>query len=160
MVKHRLYKPDIYGEDSRRAVQYTLHRTLKTILKLMSPVIPHVCDEMGSELSVGDHALFCGCYVSVSKWPSVENYLIDPNAEELGEFAKEIVGEIRKYKSEQGISLGAEMDTVGISVNPDLEEKIEKIKEDVMGTGKIGKLEISVLGADSGDGSKRFEMKF
>ena len=35
-----------------------------------------------------------------------------------------------------------------------------KIKEDIMGTGKIGKLEISVLGADSGDGSKRFEMKF
>ena len=133
----------------------TSKEVLEKSLKLLSPFTPHICDELWQNL-------FGEGYVSISGWPSVEKDLIDPDAEEIGELAKEIIGEIRKYKSDHGMPLGAELDEVEISVNLDLEEKIGKIKEDITGTGKIKNLKVSVSEVDSSVDSSivdRFEMR-
>ncbi len=142
MVKHRLYKPKIYGSESRKAAQYTLKLVLESILRLLSPFTPHICDEIWSHLMPED-------YASNSQWPQVNKELIDEEAVELGGILIEIIGWIRKYKSDMSLSLGSELERVEIQVSSDeLKDKIELIQRDIMGTGRIGNLEVSVSDID------------
>ncbi|OYT41278.1 MAG: hypothetical protein B6U86_02725 [Candidatus Altiarchaeales archaeon ex4484_43] len=141
MVKHRLYKPEIYGEQSKRAAQYTLDLILRTILKLLSPFTPHICDEIWSNI-------FKDGYVTLADWPEANKKLINRDAEETGKILIEIMGEIRRYKSDRRMPLRSEIEHVKILVSPELKEKLERIKEDVIGTGKIKNLELSVSGVD------------
>ncbi len=142
MVKHRLYKPEIYGEKSRHAAQYTLHRVLSAVLRLLSPVTPHVCDEIWSEV-IGSG------YASSSAWPEVDYSLISEDSEACGEILNEAVTQIRKYKSDMGLSLRTELGLVEISVPKDLEEKTKLVEEDIMGTGKIADLKITPSDSES-----------
>ena len=135
MVKHRLYKPEIYGTESRKAAQYTIHKTLKSLLLLLSPFTPHICDEIWTQLYKEDLA-------TTYKWPASESNLKNPEVEEIGKIACDIIGEIRKYKSENNIPLGKELDYVRISVNKEFVKKIESIREDIVGTGKIKVIDI------------------
>lgn len=135
MVKHRLYKPEIYGADSKLAVQYTLNRILRVILRLLSPFTPHICDEIWANFFEG--------HATASEWPKVMEGMINTGAEETGELAREIIGLVRKFKSDNNISLGSELEFLKISANPELINKIEKVKSDIAGTGKIKNLEIS-----------------
>jgi len=141
MVKHRLYKPEIYGEESKRAAQYTLDLILRTILKLLSPFTPHICDEIWSNI-------FKDGYVTVADWPEVDKKLISKDSEETGKILVEIIGEIRRYKSDRKMPLGSEIERVKILVSPELKGKLERIKEDIIGTGKIKNLELSVSNVD------------
>ncbi len=137
MIKHRLYKPGIYGAESRRAAQYTLKLTLQTVLKLLSPFTPHICDEIWLNV-------FGDGYVSVSNWPEVDSELVSKESEEAGAALVEIIGEIRRYKSDMGLSLGSELERVKLVVSPKLRDKIEAVREDIAGTGRIRNLELSV----------------
>lgn len=137
MVKHRLYKPEVYGEESRYAAQYTLNTILKNILKLLAPYTPHICEELWDNI-------YGKGYVTVSKWPTPDKKLISEEAKESGELAKRLVGEVRRYKSENGIPLAKEIEKVKIYVNKDLASTIEKIREDIKATGKINKLDVEV----------------
>lgn len=141
MVKHRLYKPEIYGAESRKAAQYTLHQTLKTVLSLLAPFTPHICDEIWSHL-IGEG------YASTSEWPKAEKSLVDEEAENTGSLLVEVVGWIRKYKSDMGLPLGAELERVELSVSPELRDRMEKLRVDIMGTGKIKSLDVSVSEVD------------
>jgi valyl-tRNA synthetase len=138
LVKHRLYKPEIYGQESRKAAQYTLHTTLKTLLRLMSPYMPHVCDELWS-------GVFKEGYASTSEWPQADKSLMDAEAENAGEALVNIIGWVRKYKSDLGRSLVSELDRVEVIVAPEMKDAVEKLRTDIMGTGKIKDLTVSAL---------------
>jgi valyl-tRNA synthetase len=140
MVKHRLYKPETYGEESRRAAQYSLNLVLKTIIKLLSPFTPHICDEIWS-------SIFEGC-ATISEWPEADKDLKKDDSEETGEILVEIIAEIRRHKSENKLPLGSEIENVEILVSPELEGRVEKIMEDIAGTGKIKNLKLSVSDVD------------
>lgn len=137
MVKHRLYKPEIYGTESRKAAQYTLHTVLNTVLRLLSPFTPHICDEIWTSVFKAENNL-----ASTSAWPAVDAELKNPETESAGELAKEIIGELRKRKSEKNLSQGKELEHVKIAVNPKLLPIFERIREDIKGTGKIINLEV------------------
>ena len=136
MIKHRLYKPEIYGVKSRTAAQYTLREIMSTLIRLLSPFTPHVCDELWENL-------FKEGYASTSEWPNTDEEMIDSEAEEAGELLKEIIAEIRKYKTENKLHLGYELNEVNIKINPELWDKIERVEEDIGGTGRIKNLKIT-----------------
>ncbi|MFH1722830.1 MAG: valine--tRNA ligase [Candidatus Altiarchaeota archaeon] len=137
MIKYRIYNPDVYGEEARKSAQYTLYQSLLAILKLMAPIMPYITEavyqgyfrqkEKGKVKSI--HA---------SKWPEAGK--IDEEAEVLGDLAVDIIGQIRKHKSDWNISLGAEIEKIEIKGTSEVLEKIRKIEEDIKGTGKINKL--------------------
>jgi len=133
MVKHRLYKPDIYGEDSRKGAQYVLHLTLKTVLSILAPFTPHICDELWEGLLKDGNA-------TSSQWPEVNKELMKEDSEELGEILVDIITGIRKHKSDNNLSLGSELEKLRITAPK--EAGVEKIKEDITGTGKIKNIEI------------------
>ncbi len=134
MVKHRLYKPEIYGEGSRTAAQYTLGTVLETCLRLLAPVTPHIADEIHDELFGGRS--------TCARWPDADKNLISDEAEKTGEIARGIVGGIRKHKSSNGISLGADIEKVVIKADDETLGIIKKIDADVKGTGKINNMVI------------------
>ncbi|WP_292375792.1 valine--tRNA ligase [Methanosarcina sp. UBA411] len=96
LVKSRLYGDE---PESRRAAQYVLYRTIKTLSLLLAPFIPFFAEELYSRFS--DES------VHTQAWPEVEESFINEEAEAAGELIKEITGEVRRYKSELGMALNA-----------------------------------------------------
>ena len=129
-IKHRVYSEE-KSQDNEIA-KIVLVKINTEILKLLSPFIPHLTEETfqenfkeyGKEKSI-----------HLEKWPEEEAGLINEEAEKAGELAKEIIGEIRKYKSGKNLSMNAEIEKAKIyTENPEL---LEKIEEDVKATMKV-----------------------
>jgi valyl-tRNA synthetase len=133
MVKHRLYKPEIYGEESRKAAQYTLNLILETIIKLLAPVTPHITEELYSEL-------FRQESVHLQSYPEKDVELEDEDSEKAGELLVDIIDGVRKYKSDNNMSLGADLDKAVIE-SPD-SDIVKGLEIDIKGTGRISNLEI------------------
>ncbi len=136
MVKHRLYKPEIYGKDSRTAAQFTLNRIILETLVLLSPFTPHICEELWENFSKGKAS------ITKEKWPEADEKLLNENAEETEKLAREIVSEIRKHKSKSGISLGKEIEKVTLEINEKEKDKLKLVEEDIKNTGKIKNFEV------------------
>ncbi|MEM3356923.1 MAG: valine--tRNA ligase, partial [Candidatus Bathyarchaeia archaeon] len=45
-VKDRLYKPEVYGEEKRKAAQHALYEVLYRIIQLLAPISPHITEEI------------------------------------------------------------------------------------------------------------------
>jgi valyl-tRNA synthetase len=133
MVKHRLYKPEIYGEESKKAAQYTLNTVLETVLKLLAPVTPHISEEIYNEM-------FNEKSVHLTEYPEADKKLVDEEAEKEGEMLVQVVDLIRKYKTDNNLSLGAELEKVVVET-PDT-KLLKVVEEDIKGTGRISKVEI------------------
>jgi len=146
MIKHRLYKPEVYGNESRRAVQYTLYHSLLAILKLMAPIMPHITEEIYQE-----------CYRKTEKeksihntiWPAFGKEFEDEKAEASGDLAVELIALIRKAKSNASMPLSAEIEKAVLKVPEDKKELLEKVLEDVKNTGKIKEIEIKTGETDA-----------
>lgn len=108
-----LVKARLYGADGpeKKAAQNTLYTALVTLSRLMAPITPFISEEVFSSLT--------GKSVHVQDWPTALNIEIDP----AGEAIKEIAAAIRRYKSEKGKALNAQLP--GIVVYSDL--KLETI---------------------------------
>jgi valyl-tRNA synthetase len=115
---------------------------------MMHPFTPFISDELRENLLNEDCA-------KAPKWPTADPKLLDKNAEEMGEIAKDIVAQIRKYKSDKGVSLGSDLESVEIACGPAYLDKVESIRPDIEGTGKIKKLEIT-----GSEDVERFILKF
>jgi valyl-tRNA synthetase len=134
MVKYRLYKPEVYGEESRKAAQYTLNHILEVILKLIAPVTPHISEELYGEL-------FKKGSVHLEDYPQKNAKLLDEEAEKAGEALIEIIDAVRKYKSDNNLSLGADLEKVVIETPQ--AETVKGLETDIKGTGRIANLEIN-----------------
>ena len=139
MIKHRLYKPEVYGIESKKSAQYTLYETLLAILKLSAPIMPHITEE-----------IYQGCYSKTQKeksihnarWPTLGKEFEDENAEKAGDTASEVIAVIRKAKSDAGTSLGAEIAKAIVKAPKEKKKTLEQVVEDIKGTGKIQNLEL------------------
>ncbi|VVB52137.1 Isoleucine--tRNA ligase [uncultured archaeon] len=134
MVKHRLYKPEVYGVESKRAAQFVLATALSTLLKLLSPFTPHVCDEV--------HESLFKVPASKASWPEVDVSLKDSMAEARGELARSLIAEVRRFKTEKSMSLGADIASAVITVPAGRRADAEAVLSDVAGTGKIQNLTV------------------
>lgn len=108
-----LAKSRLYGDgEGKRAAQYTLFVTIDTLSRLLAPFLPYFSEEIYSHLK----------HVSVhlQEWPQADESLIDSDAEAAGELIKEITAAIRRYKSERGMALNAEL--AGIEIYSSLED--------------------------------------
>jgi len=91
-----LVKSRLYTQGDQRA-RYTLYTTLDTLVRMLAPFLPYITEEIYHHLARES--------VHLQEWPRVEKELIDPAVEEEGELIKEIVKEVRHYKSQHGIPL-------------------------------------------------------
>jgi valyl-tRNA synthetase len=109
-----LAKARLYGEagPQRQAAQWTLYHALLSVLKLLAPHLPYICEEIYQGLfRKWDGATS----IHLSSWPEERPDWLDSEAEALGSQLLEILRQVRRYKAEHGLSVGAELESLHIS---------------------------------------------
>jgi valyl-tRNA synthetase len=124
MVKHRM------GDDVQDdALAHTLYTVGLGTLKMLSPVIPHITDEIYEQL----YKEYDGSQsITVSEWP--EPGMEDDDELARGELLKDIISAVRNWKSEQKLALSAELEVIEI-IGPRV-EYLMGTEPDIIGTLK------------------------
>jgi valyl-tRNA synthetase len=117
-VKYRLYGEDVA---SKRGAQSVLNLVFTSILKMYAPIIPFITEEIYQYFT--DEPT-----IHLSKWPTRVEMPVELNIADFNE-AIAAIDEIRKYKSENQISLGAELEEYKLTTKVNLEKYGEFIKK-------------------------------
>ena len=129
IVKDRLYNPDTRGHEERKSAQQALYTSLLTILKMAAPIMPHITEEIY-------HLYFAQKEgkksIHISSWPAFDQKLVNEKAELIGDMGVDIINTVRKYKSEQQLSMKETFSRL-ILGNEDLEfhEMIKSMEADL-----------------------------
>lgn len=114
IIKNRVYKPEVYGEEARKSGLYAAYYTLLGIIKCFAIYIPHITEE-----------IYQGYFVNFEDAISIHRNIIEPikvsselseNDFEIGKIVTKIISQIRKYKSENNLSLKKEIEKVEVQL--------------------------------------------
>jgi valyl-tRNA synthetase len=137
MAKQRLYDTAAPGHN---AACFTLRTVLLTLLKLFAPVLPYVTEAIFTLLFTEQENFNS---IHQTSWPQPLEKLFDPQAEETGEILVQIATAIRRYKSEQNISLGSELTLLQLGVaNSRLTHALAEARSDLMSITRAKTIEI------------------
>jgi valyl-tRNA synthetase len=139
-VKDRLYRPEIHGEAKRAAAQHTLYEVLYRVLQLLSPITPHLTEEIYQPM----YAPYKGFKsLQVSPWPEFNEALVDEEAEKRGDLIMALIIDRRRDKAEKRLPLNAPIKKLtvyaGNQTNADV---IAAGKCDIAGTLNVERFEI------------------
>jgi len=142
LVKGRLYggRP---GE--RDAARHALYTALSASVRMLSPFVPFVTEEIWSHLPGTEGS------VHAASWPSLD--VADPEAEHAGRLVADVASRIRAWKSEQGLALNAELDRVELYLDdetrhPDTYDLSETINAPVLLRDGSPSVELTPIGVD------------
>ncbi|UCF50505.1 MAG: valine--tRNA ligase [Thermoplasmatales archaeon] len=109
-----MIKSSIYENKNIESIKYTLYTIGLGILKLFSPFIPHITEEIYYNYykQFEDKSS-----IHISDWP--EPVIIDKDAEETGESVKKYISIVRSWKSERGIALNAPLNSTATYASKD-----------------------------------------
>lgn len=110
LIKTRIYDNDNKNPQGKASAIATSAIVMKTLVKLFAPFMPHITEEIYSVLYVGADSIH-----KQGNWPDANEVLFDESKMLLGEIIVQILAEIRKFKTEEKISLKAEIDCVNIN---------------------------------------------
>ncbi|MBI4836624.1 MAG: valine--tRNA ligase [Candidatus Abawacabacteria bacterium] len=110
-IKYRLIANN---HASKVAAQNTFHQVFFNLLKLFAPILPFITEAIYQELFREKNSPKS---IHIAQWPKVTSQTNVPKG-----FSEVIVAidEIRKYKSEQGLSLGAQLEKYQLTSKVDL----------------------------------------
>ncbi len=104
----------------------TLYICLNTILKLFAPFTPHICDEIYSAIFADEFAKI-GSINARGNWPKLDDRFFDQKFHDVGEAALAVIFEVRKFKSEQNISMKTTVQKIKINCDKDLSAVAEDL---------------------------------
>jgi len=121
-IKYRIFGDD---QNSKKSAQQTLLNVFLAVLKMYAPILPFITEEIylsiykDTEKSKSIH---------ISNWPKT---IETKNDFDISDFSEAItaIDEIRKYKSENNISLGKELDDFKLKTKVDLDKYGKFIKK-------------------------------
>ena len=131
IVKDRLYKPEIYGDDSRLAGQMTLAYVLENVVKLFAPYLPFVTEEIFSWYFAEKNNQGSKTSVHLASWPLFDEKLIFETDELAGEKTKLILSAGRKAKNAAGVSQKHEFLKLVLNVSEEEAKLINLVKKDI-----------------------------
>ena len=127
-IKDRVYNPDVRGEDSKYAAQWTLSHLLLGQLKMFAPYIPHITEEVYQELfSETDGAKS----IHISAFPAQVEFEGADDATKAGEILIELVTLVRTYKSKHSYSMKLPIATLTIDCSKDMQTSLESVVADI-----------------------------
>jgi valyl-tRNA synthetase len=108
LIKVRVYDQHNTDPEGKLSAMNTLHLLLNTILKLFAPFLPHITEEINNIIFSKNsiHAKYT--------WPQHQQIAHCDQSEKLGDLTVELLELIRKFKTEQQMSLRTELDTIHI----------------------------------------------
>jgi len=133
LVKSRAYGEfDEAGRDSARA---TLAVALRVLQRLFAPVLPFVAEEVWSWWQEGS--------VHRAAWPdpaeAATGAEVDPQVLSV---ASDVIGGIRRAKSEQKLSIRTEVETLSVQAAPAALEALRSALTDVRAAGRVRDVEL------------------
>ncbi|NQV91008.1 valine--tRNA ligase [Candidatus Woesearchaeota archaeon] len=154
IVKDRLYKPELRGDLQRKSGQQALYTTLLSILKMLAPIVPHITEEV--------YQLYFKNWenkesIHISSWPVFNESLVNENAEITGDLGVDVINSIRKYKSENHVSMKEELQSIVlISEETNFKEMILSIQDDLKSVLHVKEI---VFEGETSTVSERFGIK-
>ena len=124
-----MIKSSVYEKKDIDNIRYTLYTIGLGILKLFSPFIPHITEEIYNnfykkfEKNISIH---------VSTWP--EPVILDDEKEKSGEIVKNYISQVRSWKSEQGIALNAPLEALTTYASKNVIKSLENSKNVINST--------------------------
>lgn len=126
IVKERLYQPEVHGYEERKSAQHAIYYCLLSVLKMYAIYMPHETEyiylkgfkDFEKELSIHN-----------TTWTDVKT--VDRDALAFGEQVKEAVFEMRKYKSDNNLSMKAEMEQLEIKGSAAFRTWFEQTEKDL-----------------------------
>lgn len=126
LIKGRLSGED---ENGRQSARYALYHSLLCILKLYAIYTPHITEEIYQNFFKQFEAEKS---IHLALWnQSKESNLDSGRLNEFGDCLKSIISEVRKYKTENNLSLGAPIGKIEIGIPDGMTEIIEHTKNDI-----------------------------
>lgn len=141
IVKHRLYRPEEFGERARYSGQKTVYTLLFKLIQAFSIYLPYVTEEIYHELYMND------MNIPSIHITSIENLNIEDKNKEIylniGNTIMEIISELRGEKTNNNVSLKTPFSIVGIDVNSNILDGITKAEKDFKATVTIENLKLN-----------------
>ncbi len=137
ICKGRLYNEDIYGKDAKLAAQYTVYNCLLSVLKLLAPFTPFITEEIYSYQFAKKEKMKS---IHLSSWPVADASLISEGAEEAGAVLVDIIAAVRKWKSDNKLSLAAEIEELHIHSDDKHNKHFPAIEADLKIASKAAKV--------------------
>ena len=141
IVKHRLYRPEEFGERARYSGQKTVYTLLFKLIQAFSIYLPYVTEEIYHELYMND------MNIPSIHITSIENLNIEDKNKEtylnIGNTIMEIISELRGEKTNNNVSLKTPFSIVEIDVNSDILDGITKSEKDFKATVTIENLKLN-----------------
>jgi valyl-tRNA synthetase len=148
-VKDRLYRPEIHGQAQKLAAQQTLFEVLFRILQLLSPVTPHLTEEIYQTMYADTKGFGS---LQLSCWPQFNEAAVDERAEKRGDIIVELIGEVRREKAEKRLPLNTPIKTLTVYAgDQSAAEAIVEGESDITGALKAEKI---IVLAEEGDGKE------
>ena len=139
LAKARLYQEEGPNE---MPLQWTLYHALLTVLKLLAPYLPYITEEIYQGLfRQWDGAIS----IHRSSWPDAHREWIDAEAEETGKTILELLHQVRRYKAEHNLSVGAELATMHFSVQAALQPAVTSALIDLKSATRARNIVLDVL---------------
>jgi valyl-tRNA synthetase len=137
MAKNRLYNAESAGH---AGACYTLYRALLTLLKLFAPFLPYITETIYRGLfATAEESISIHC----SRWPLVEEMLLDEQAEAAGEGLIEIATAVRRYKSEGNLALNSALSRLQVAVaDAELAAALQGATEDLASITRAAQIEV------------------
>jgi len=161
IVKDRLYNPSIRGAKARESAQEGIYHGLLTIQKLMAPIMPHITEEIYSLYSAEKESFKeeekkngkdekksseqeKKKSIHTALWPVFNENLVDESAELAGDIGVDIINTVRKFKSEQKMSMKDELnELILVSDEKGFIEMIKRIEDDLRVVLKVKTIQFS-----------------
>ena len=147
IIKDQLLNPDKYTEQEVQATSWTLTYVGLRILQLYGPFVPHVTEALYGNIykeKLGVTSLHLTKFE-----PYQKDYAFDESAETM-KAVLEIIGQVRKLKSEQQLSLRTELSSLIISCADDtLAQKLKEHHALIKGVTKAHELEVTTTAQET-----------
>jgi valyl-tRNA synthetase len=124
-VKHRLY--DKKSEEDFVAAQYALHTVLWNITLALTPICPHITEEVYHLVWYNEkHPT-----IHAFQWPDARSVPFDAEEKEMGDVVVEALTTIRTEKAKASIPLSQEIKAITITASPTNITILRENEEDI-----------------------------
>lgn len=154
IVKHRLYRPEEFGEKARYSGQKTVHMLLFKLIQDFSIYLPYITEE-----------IYQGIYkekIGIESIHQTEIKELEYNFKEyeVGEELIEIISTLRGEKTKANVTLKTEIEKVIINAKKEVVDAIKAAEKDLKATLFITDLEIIETENIEREDGLGFEIKF
>ena len=128
LIKDRLWKPEVAGEESNYAAKWTLYQLLLGQLKLFAPYVPHITEEIFQSMYGGKEKEES---IHVASFPSKLPEADCADSDRAGNILIELVTLMRTYKSKNNFSVKLAVDTLTIKCSDEVQKAVKLVETDL-----------------------------